>query len=373
MTTRTGAAWRWASWQSKTRTLTSAFCAAAAAAAVVMAMPAALADPAQDPGNPLPAPVVDPPPLDPMAAPAPPGPALGPAVAPVAAPTPPVDPNAPPAAQPVGPNAPPAAQPVDPNAPTAAQSVTGPVAGQDPTPFTGDPPFRPPTIDPANGATVGVAKPIVIKFAVPISDHGLAEQAIHISSNPPVPGKFYWLNDSQVRWRPLGFWPAHTTVHIDAAGMQSNFTIGDSLIGNIDDSTHQMTVTRNSAVIKTIPVSIGIIGPKTTTPNGTYYVSEKYPSIVMDSSTFGIPVDSPMGYRVTVNDAVRLSNTGIFVHSAPWSIADQGKRDVSHGCINISPDNAKWFMSTFNSGDPVIVTNSQGIYNQNDGYDDWQR
>jgi len=208
---------------------------------------------------------------------------------------------------------------------------------------------------------------------VPIQDRGLAQSAVHISSTPPVPGHFYWINDSQVRWHPESFWPAHTVVHIDAAGMQSNFTTGDSLIGNIDDSTHQMTVTRNGQVIKTIPVSIGIIGPKTTTPNGTYYVSEKYPSIVMDSSTFGIPVNSAMGYRVTVNDAVRLSNTGIFVHSAPWSVADQGKRDVSHGCINISPDNAKWFMSTFNSGDPVVVKNSQGIYNQNDGYDDWQR
>jgi lipoprotein-anchoring transpeptidase ErfK/SrfK len=367
MSTRTGATRRWASWQDMTRTLTSAFCAAGVAAAVVTAMPPASADPALDPGNPpSPAPVADPPPVDPMAQPAPQIPNAAP----------PVDPNAPPAAQPpsqpADPAAQPSSQPVDPNAVPSA-SVSGPVAGQDPTPFTGDPPFRPPTIDPANGATVGVAKPIVIKFAVPISDRGMAEQAIHISSNPPVPGKFYWLNDSQVRWRPLSFWPAHTTVHIDAAGMQSNFTIGDSLIGNIDDSTHQMTVTRNGAVIKTIPVSIGIIGPKTTTPNGTYYVSEKYPSIVMDSSTFGIPVDSPMGYRVTVNDAVRLSNTGIFVHSAPWSVGDQGKRDVSHGCVNISPDNAKWFMSTFNSGDPVVVKNSQGIYNQNDGYDDWQR
>jgi lipoprotein-anchoring transpeptidase ErfK/SrfK len=369
MSTRTRAAWRWASWQSMTRTLTSAFCAAGVAAAVVTAMPSALADPEQDPGNPPPpAPVADAPPLDPMAAPAAPLP--GPAVP--AAAQPPAGPGAPPALQPVDPAAPPATPPVDPNAVPSA-SFTGPVAGQDPTPFTGDPPFRPPAVDPPNGATVGVAKPIVIKFAVPIQDKGLAQSAVHISSTPAVPGHFYWLNDSQLRWHPESFWPAHTVVHIDAGGMQSNFTTGDALVGNIDDSTHQMTVTRNGQVIKTIPVSIGIIGPKTTTPNGTYYVSEKYPSIVMDSSTFGIPVDSPMGYRVTVNDAVRLSNTGIFVHSAPWSVADQGKRDVSHGCVNISPENAKWFMATFNSGDPVVVKNSQGTYNQNDGYDDWQR
>jgi lipoprotein-anchoring transpeptidase ErfK/SrfK len=60
------------------------------------------------------------------------------------------------------------------------------------------------------------------------------------------------------------------------------------------------------------------------------------------------------------------------VHSAPWSVADQGKRNVSHGCINISPDNAKWFYDNFGSGDPIVVKNSKGWYNQPDGASDWQ-
>jgi lipoprotein-anchoring transpeptidase ErfK/SrfK len=121
-------------------------------------------------------------------------------------------------------------------------------------------------------------------------------------------------------------------------------------------------------------VAMGMSGPKTATPSGTYYVSDKYPMIVMDSSTYGVPVNSAMGYKVNVNDAVRISNTGIVVHSAPWSVADQGKRNVSHGCVNISPENAKWFMANFNKGDPVVIKNtSGGLYNQNDGYDDWQR
>jgi lipoprotein-anchoring transpeptidase ErfK/SrfK len=348
MSTRTLAAPRWASWRWMRRTLTSVFGAAGVAAALIMATPTALADPEQDPGNP------------------PPGPPPG-----VQA----VDPNAPTADVPVPFLPPPPAEPgvvdaVGPPPSGAAPAVS--VAGQDPTPFTGEAPFRPPTFDPPNGGTVGVAKPILINFAVPISDRALAQSAVHISSTPPVPGHFYWMNDSQLRWRPESFWPAHTLVHIDAAGTQSNFTIGDALVGTIDDPTHQMVVTRNGQVIKTIPVAMGMAGPKTVTPNGTYYVSQKYNTIVMDSSTYGVPVDSPMGYKVNVSDAVRLSNTGIFVHSAPWSVADQGKRNVSHGCINISPDNAKWFMATFNSGDPVVVKNSTGLYNQNDGLDDWQ-
>ncbi|MDT5095363.1 MAG: hypothetical protein QOH60_4726 [Mycobacterium sp.] len=347
MNTRTGAARRSASWKWTKGTLTPVLCVSGVVAGMLTLSPSALADPAQDPGQP------------------PPG---------VQA----VDPSVPTADVPVPMDQPP--PPADPNAldavggtpPAATQPVA--VAGQDPTPFTGEAPFRPPSFDPPNGATVGVGKPIVINFAVPIGDRALAQSAVHISSTPAVPGHFYWMNNQQLRWRPESLWPAHTTVHIDAAGTQSTFTTGDALVANIDDTTHQMTVTRNGKVEKTIPVAMGMAGPKTATPNGTYYVSDKYPTIVMDSSTYGVPVNSAMGYKVNVSDAVRISNTGIFVHSAPWSVADQGKRNVSHGCINISPENAKWFMATFNKGDPVVIKNtSGGLYNQNDGYDDWQR
>nr|PZN15224.1 MAG: hypothetical protein DIU75_20830 [Mycolicibacterium hassiacum] len=26
--------------------------------------------------------------------------------------------------------------------------------------------------------------------------------AVHISSDPPVPGRFYWISDTELRWRP---------------------------------------------------------------------------------------------------------------------------------------------------------------------------
>jgi lipoprotein-anchoring transpeptidase ErfK/SrfK len=143
-------------------------------------------------------------------------------------------------------------------------------------------------------------------------------------------------------------------------------------VATADDATHQMTITRNGVVEKTFPMSMGMAAGHHQTPNGTYYVLEKMPSVVMDSSTYGVPVDSSWGYKVTVNLAVRIDNSGNFVHSAPWSVSDQGKRDVSHGCINISPTNAKWFFDNFGSGDPVVVKNSVGSYTQNDGAQDWQ-
>ena len=69
--------------------------------------------------------------------------------------------------------------------------------------------------------------------------------------------------------------------------------------------------------------------------------------------------------------AVRLSNSGIFAHSAPWSVADQGVRNVSHGCINLPPDDAQWFYDTFGYGDIVTVTGTSTQLAPDDGYGDW--
>jgi lipoprotein-anchoring transpeptidase ErfK/SrfK len=335
--------------KSAKRRLITAFMAAGLVGGLVLS-PSALADPDAPPA-----------PVDPGFPPPPPG------VLPLP------DPNAPAAAaDPLAPAAHPAAPPAVNNYGAPAVIPAGTPAGQNPTPYTGDPVFLPPTFNPVNGSMVGVAKPIYIQFQRPIADRKLAEDAIHISSNPPVPGRFYWVNDTQVRWRPQDFWPANTVVNIDAAGAKSSFRVGDYLVATVDDKAHQMQVMRNGKLEKTFPVSMGKPDGKHETKNGTYYVLEKFPSIVMDSATYGVPNTSPEGYKLTVQDAVRIDNSGAFVHSAPWSVADQGKRNVSHGCINLSPENAQWFYDNFGSGDPVVIKNSAGLYNQPDGGSDWQ-
>jgi lipoprotein-anchoring transpeptidase ErfK/SrfK len=342
--------------QGTMKRLVTAIFAAGLVGGMAFSSPSAWADPEvnPDPG------AVDAPTVEQQAAPAPlelPPPA---APNPLPFPPPPVDPLAPPPGDPLA--VVPAAQPT--------VIPEGTPAGQDPTPYTGQPVFAPPTFNPTNGSMVGVAKPIYINFARPIANRALAQSAVHISSVPPVPGKFYWANDSQLRWRPLAFWPANTIVNIDAGGTKSTFHTGDSLVATADNATHQMTITRNGAVVQTYPMSMGKTGHDT--PNGTYYVLEKFPSIVMDSATYGVPSDSAQGYKLTVQNAVRIDNSGNFVHSAPWSVADQGKRNVSHGCINLSAANAQWFFDNFGSGDPVVVKNSVGTYSQPDGAQDWQ-
>src|SRR5690606_18599824 len=91
-------------------------------------------------------------------------------------------------------------------------------------------PFSAPSINPANGETVGVAQPIIIRFTEAVQDRAAAERAIRVTSQPPVGGHFYWASNTQVRWKPFEFWPAHTTVTVKAGDSQSSFTIGDALV-----------------------------------------------------------------------------------------------------------------------------------------------
>lgn len=102
-----------------------------------------------------------------------------------------------------------------------------------------------------------------------------------------------------------------------------------------------------------MPASMG--RPEYPTPVGSYTVLAKERSVIMDSSSVGIPVDDPDGYRISVDYAVRITNRGLYVHSAPWALNAMGLENVSHGCVSLSSQDAEWYYNTVNIGDPVIV------------------
>lgn len=243
-----------------------------------------------------------------------------------------------------------------------------------------------PYLNPGDGEVVGVGQTVAVKFDEPIGDKVAAEKAITVTTTPQVEGAFYWLNDTEVRWRPQEYWAPGTTVSVQAdvfgadlgqgtygeADQSSSFTIGDVVTGVADNETKTLTMSRNGVVEKTMPISMGVETPGKVTPNGTYIVAERHRDIVMDSSTYGLPVDSADGYRTDVEWATRLSYSGIFVHSAPWSIADQGVENVSHGCLNVSPSNAIWFYENTKKGDLVTVSGTSGpTLSGTDGLGDW--
>jgi lipoprotein-anchoring transpeptidase ErfK/SrfK len=237
---------------------------------------------------------------------------------------------------------------------------------------------------PNEGEVVGIGQPVAVQFDENIPNRLAAQKAIKVTTNPPVEGAFYWLNNREVRWRPAQYWKPGTTVDVavntygvdlgDGLFGQENvtkhFTIGDEVIATADDNTKIVTVRRNGEVVKTMPTSMG----KNSTPtnNGTYIVGDRFSHIVMDSSTYGVPVNSPNGYRTEVDFATQISYSGIFVHAAPWSVGSQGYSNVSHGCINVSGSNGQWYYNNSKRGDVVEIVNTVGsILPGTDGLGDW--
>jgi lipoprotein-anchoring transpeptidase ErfK/SrfK len=208
-------------------------------------------------------------------------------------------------------------------------------------------------VAPAAGDVVGVAMPITVTFTRPVVDRLAAERAIDISSPKTPPGTFSWLASDQVRWTPSAYWPAHSRVSVSALGFKTTFGTGAAVVGVADIDAHTFTVSIDDQVVRTMPASMG--KPKHPTPIGSFTALEKQSPVIMDSRTIGIPLSDPEGYKLTVYDAVRVTWGGVYVHAAPWSTGSQGNSNVSHGCINLSTDNAAWYYDNVNIGDPVIV------------------
>lgn len=241
-----------------------------------------------------------------------------------------------------------------------------------------------PYVSPGGGAIVGVGQPIAVRFDENIPDRAIAEKAITVTTDPPVQGAFYWLSNREVRWRPEDFWQPGTTVNVTVKtfgvdlgnglfgqeDIDTSFSIGDQVIASVDDATKTLTIRRNGEVIKTMPTSMG--KDKTPTNNGIYIIGDRYQHLIMDSSTYGVPSNSPDGYRLEVDWATQMSYSGIYVHSAPWSVGAQGSENTSHGCLNVSPENAKWFYENTKRGDVVEVRGTVGsTLSGVEGLGDW--
>ena len=237
---------------------------------------------------------------------------------------------------------------------------------------------------PHDGEVVGVGEPVAVQFDENIANRQAAEKAIVVTTDPPVEGAFYWLNNREVRWRPEHFWKPGTSVNVavNTYGVdlgdgvfgqdnaRSHFTVGDEVIATADDNTKMVTVRVNGEVVKTMPTSMG--KDSTPTASGTYILGVRFAHMIMDSSTYGVPANSPNGYRTEVDFATQMSYSGVFVHSAPWSVGAQGHTNTSHGCLNVSPSNAQWFFEHTKRGDIVEVVNTIGPpLSGTEGLGDW--
>jgi len=242
------------------------------------------------------------------------------------------------------------------------------------------------SINTFNGATYGVGMPMIVHLSSPVdpSLRKAVEQRLKVTTSNGVQGSWRWFTKSDVHFRPANYWPAGTkvTLNVDFAGLNAGdgvwgvdgraitWSVGDSHISTVDASTHTMTVQTNGATVRTIPVSTG--RDKYPTHSGIHVVMTREPTHHMNSSTVGIPANGPGGYDETVTWAERISNSGEFVHSAPWSVGSQGSSNVSHGCVNVSTSDGHWFYDYSQIGDVVNVINTPNTLQPDNGYGDWQ-
>ncbi|MGP4028522.1 L,D-transpeptidase [Actinomadura sp. 3N407] len=239
-------------------------------------------------------------------------------------------------------------------------------------------------MSPLDGETVGVGMPVQLLLSRPVSTKAgkiAVEKALEIQMSEPVEGAWYWISDKEVDFRPREYWPTGQEVKVTAhlAGVKvadgvygvedrtASFTVGERHITTVDAEKHRATVTKGGETVKTMNVSLGKPGHESY--SGTMIAQEKAKKIIMDSATTGNPGE----YRIPTKWNVRLTYSGVFVHSAPWSTASQGEDNVSHGCVNMSPGNAKWFYDFTNRGDIVKVTGTSRKLEFGNGPTPWAK
>lgn len=234
-----------------------------------------------------------------------------------------------------------------------------------------------------DGNTYGVGMPVVVEFspAVKKADRAAVQRRMFVQTDPVQPGVWSWTSSgTQAFYRAPEFWRPGTrlTVRIALGGLptgggrygdrdrSATAKIGRSFEMRVDNATKTMTVVQGGKAVKTMPVSLG----KASTPSssGTMVVMDKLAQTVFDTTAELGPAD---GYRVDIEYAQRLTWSGQYIHSAPWSVGAQGHRNVSHGCVNVSPSDARWLFSKTLIGDPVIVKGTSDKLSYGNGWTAW--
>lgn len=235
---------------------------------------------------------------------------------------------------------------------------------------------------------IGVGMPLRVEFKddsdeprqIPEEVRAEIERRSTVRTDPPQVGSWHWVSGAELHYRPQEYWEPGTQIsyRLAAGGLpvedgwylrndlNINVTVGRDVAMEVDNATQQMTVTIDGEVVRTIPVSLG--RSEYPSSSGTFVIMEKFPETVFDTRE-ELGDD---GYVVDIEFAMRLTYQGEFMHATVRSGDELGSENVTHGCINMSHDNAEWlFEQTHSWGDPVTVTGTTRSAEPGNGWTDW--
>lgn len=237
-------------------------------------------------------------------------------------------------------------------------------------------------VSPGDGAVVGVAAPVIVRFGTEPEDRALVERHVKIRTTPNVEGSWAWIKHDDgalaLDWRPKSYWPAGTKVHVEADvyglrfgsgtygsdDVTSDFEIGRNQVVYANAKSHHIVVKREGATFADYPASFGsgdqIADKNRVTRSGIHVVNELLAVHKMSNPAYHY-------VNLTEYWDVRISNNGEFIHQNQGTVGDQGKVNVSHGCINLSAKNAKAYFKSAIYGDPVEVVGTSVRLSDADG------
>ncbi len=224
------------------------------------------------------------------------------------------------------------------------------------------------------GTVYGVGMPVVVEFdeAIPDAAKASVERRLFVTSSPAQVGVWHWYGDRQVLYRPKMYWQPGTVLTVRAAlgGLPvggryidvdrgASVTIGANQTMLVDNASKTLSVYRAGALVRTFPVSLG--KPDTPTSSGSYVLMSRDYTARFKTSEYDI---------VAYYDE-RFTWDGQYLHAAPWSVDQQGSDNVSHGCVNLSMDAARWIYENSRIGDPLTVQGTEVHGTPGDGWMVW--
>ncbi|MFI6318651.1 L,D-transpeptidase [Nonomuraea sp. NPDC050556] len=234
---------------------------------------------------------------------------------------------------------------------------------------------------------VGVGFPIIVTFAKPVEAKAEVEALLEVQAERPVDGAWRWVSDTKVIYRTKTFWPAHQKVTLNAKLSQlqggkdvtRRFAVGAANISVVDTKKHVMKVRRDGKLVKSIAISAGRGGMVKNgvdvflTTSGVHLTMGKKPLETMSSAWMGVtdPKD-PRYYKEEIPWAVRISDSGEYVHQSYGDYQYLGRSNQSHGCVRATPAGAKWFYGIAQRGDVVKITGTKRKLDWKNGWSYWQ-